>query len=503
MERVGTNMLFKKLRGHVKIIVIVVSIAFIGGMLYMGGSSFLTDDGGQTAQAAIATVNGTSISYFDFQQVYVSQLQQAQSESGRLDGRMMEIIKYRTFDSMVGNILIEQEISNRNIRVASADVNAALAELKEQFPDDEVYRQQLTMAGMTEADLKSLLEQDLRIEKLIETVVGPVDLDEDLVKEAYEEVRASHILIRANDTEEDWADAQEYAEYVLTQLEELEFSQAAEEYSDDLGSAAEGGDIGFVSRGETVPEFEQAIFNMSVGEVSGLVRTPFGYHIIKVTESRLAEGEEFEAAKPEITAKLQAAEKEKMLSSWFEQLRNSANVVINDHQLLAIDYQLDGELELAEVHYKRAIEENPEDGYLYASVGDIYVELENIEQAVLYYGEAVEKITNDGRLFFTLAQLYEELDQFDEAVVAYLRASELMPNDFQLLFQVQSALTLLERDEETEIVTERIADLIKRQEELQQLQQPNQVPGLEGLEGRDDLEDLDDLLIELEAGAEE
>ncbi|VAV82398.1 Periplasmic chaperone and peptidyl-prolyl cis-trans isomerase of outer membrane proteins SurA [hydrothermal vent metagenome] len=101
------------------------------------------------------------------------------------------------------------------------------------------------------------------------------------------EVRASHILIRPDKSIEDKdkarAVARKTAEVVLAKIKKgAGFSKLASEYSDDPGSAVKGGDLGFFGQGMMVKPFEDAAFTLAAGEVSGVVETDYGYHIIKV-----------------------------------------------------------------------------------------------------------------------------------------------------------------------------------------------------------------------------
>ncbi len=99
-----------------------------------------------------------------------------------------------------------------------------------------------------------------------------------------QQVRVSHILISAEDDEED-APARKKAEDLLKQIRGgANFEALAAEHSNDIGSSQRGGDLGFFGKGKMVPEFEQAAFSLKPGQISDLVRTPFGYHIIKGTE---------------------------------------------------------------------------------------------------------------------------------------------------------------------------------------------------------------------------
>ena len=99
------------------------------------------------------------------------------------------------------------------------------------------------------------------------------------------EMQASHILFSTED--EDEASVRARAETVLAQARSgADFAELAREYSDDEGSAAVGGDLGLFGLGRMVPEFEEAAFAMEPGEISDLVRTQFGFHIIKVVEKQ-------------------------------------------------------------------------------------------------------------------------------------------------------------------------------------------------------------------------
>ncbi len=138
-------------------------------------------------------------------------------------------------------------------------------------------------------------------------LMAGITVDEDTLRKMYEaqrsefmvpeERRASHILIAVEEGADEAAEAaaRQKAEEILQRLKKGEpFEKLAKEFSDDPGSAANGGDLGYFGKGVMVKAFEEKAFAMKVGEISGPVRSRFGYHIIKLTDIRPAHGRDFE-----------------------------------------------------------------------------------------------------------------------------------------------------------------------------------------------------------------
>ena len=384
----------------------------------------------QVVQAAVATVNGQAISYYDFHQAFVSQLQRIEQQQGILPGRSYETVKYQTLDLIIGNVLLSQEIANREIKASSAEIDEELQKIIDQFPSEDDFKRQLEMMGWTEDYLKAILAEEIQYEKLRDTVIGDIAVSEEELAQAYETVKVSHILVRPEgEDEEAWAAAEAESLEILELLTVDNFAELAAEYSED-GSASNGGDLGFIKRGWAVPEFEETAFKLGVNEISEPVRSSFGYHIITVTDRKEAAGEEFEEAKADLTKSIQTEKGQEKLQGWFEELRSEAEIIVTDFQMNAFKQAVEGNYEDALHYYNLAVEENPNDGYLYASLGDVYKRLEQPEEAVVQYEKAVEKIKNDSSLYVTLGDAYRELEKIDEAVEAYLTASQLAPMDF-------------------------------------------------------------------------
>ena len=137
----------------------------------------------------------------------------------------------------------------------------------------------------------------------IEDVAQQVEFSADDLREYYEnnldrfvtneERKSSHILIAIDDDTTD-EQAVELIEEIQSKLDKETFEDLAKEYSDDPGSAAVGGDLGWAEPGLFVPEFESALFSMNVGEISAPVKTDFGYHLIRMDDIKTGQQQAFE-----------------------------------------------------------------------------------------------------------------------------------------------------------------------------------------------------------------
>lgn len=453
-------MFFHKMREQMKVIIIIVVVAMAGGLLWAGGASlFGGRQKAQPAQAAapVAVVNGQAISYYDLYHTFINRLQQIEQEQGMLPGRSYEAVRFQALESLIGSVILSQEISNRNIATSKDEIDQEYQNIVDQFPSLDDFKLQLQWAGLTEDVLKARLTEEIKFNKLKQEIVGDIPVSDQEVREAYEQVRASHILITPEtDTEEGWAQAEQKAEDILDELSLDNFAEMAKTYSED-SSAEQGGDLGYISRGKTVPEFEEAVFALAVNEISEPVRSMYGYHLITVTERLEAEGEEFEKVRYLVEDMIREEKGQGDLVAWFEGLRAQAEVLYTDHQMNAFNQVRLGNFEDAVHYYKLAIEEQPNDGYLYASLGDVYEELGQLDEALAQYELATEKFSTDFSLYMALGQLYEQADRIDEAVEAYLKSSELVPNDIFAQLSLYSYVNRLERYEDAKVIEERIA----------------------------------------------
>ena len=173
------------------------------------------------------------------------------------------------------------------------------------------------------------------IELSVERISEGLEITDDALQQTYElikgrlktaEVRkASHILFgtKADAEDEEKLTARELAESVLQQVRDgADFAELAETHSDDPGSAANGGDLGIVTRGQMVKPFEDAVFAMQQGEISEIVETQFGLHIIKLTELTEAQQQTLEQAREEVLTETRKLAAEEQFADLVEPFQN-------------------------------------------------------------------------------------------------------------------------------------------------------------------------------------
>jgi peptidyl-prolyl cis-trans isomerase C len=242
--------------------------------------------------------------------------------------------------------LIEFEIAKayaqeNGITVSEEEVNREIETIKDQISEqaqaqgmnvgrEEAFAQALQQAGLSQEQLREQLQEQLPVQKVQERVVGDVEASQEEVEQFYEENKelqfttpeqrcGRHILFNK--------DQKEKAEEVKSQLENGgDFAELAKEYSQDPGSAEQGGDLGCVGRGETVPNFEEAIFNAEKGEIVGPVETEFGYHVIEVTEIKAQSTKPLEEVEAQIREQLSTNLQAEEFSAWIEKQKEQRDV---------------------------------------------------------------------------------------------------------------------------------------------------------------------------------
>ena len=309
--------------------------------------------GGDLGSGTAATVNGQiiSIKQFQDQETRISSYY-AQMLGGQFDKMFSKKqLMSEAINQLVNNAVSEQAAGNESLFATDAEIRSAImneaAFKKDGIFQSDLYKNVLNANRLTPAEYEGSLRQQVSVQKVRslfeasqKTLLLEKNIESDLkssqlniqyiqlsqqtlgsaaqlsesemtakllnpefkkkVQEYYskntsefetpEQIKASHILIQAKADDATAVEAAKVkAEGLLKQISTADFAKLAAANSDDPGSKTKNGDLGYFSRGRMVPEFEAAAFNLKKGEVSGLVKSAFGFHIIKVTDIKPAE----------------------------------------------------------------------------------------------------------------------------------------------------------------------------------------------------------------------
>lgn len=248
-----------------------------------------------------------------------------------------EKLRENVIDSFVDQALQKQGAEERGVTVDDSEIDSYVDRIKSNYDSDEKWQQALQQAGFSdEADYRENVKDGLLGNALMESFEVNDPTDEEVVEYASTAItfdvakRSSHILFDMND--------QETAQSVLDQINAgtLDFAEAAKEYSTDTGSAQNGGDVGWDQLTSFVSEYQTALDDLSVGQVSGLVESDYGWHIIKCTDEFVPPEEitSIDQLPQEFVdtyrqdAKQQA--QQEAYQTWFDEYKQNADIVIND-----------------------------------------------------------------------------------------------------------------------------------------------------------------------------
>jgi parvulin-like peptidyl-prolyl isomerase len=280
-----------------------------------------------------AIVNGEEISTAELDaQVDRLMEQSPQMFEGEEGASRLVEFKKQLLDNMINNVLIRQAAEERGIAVSDEEIDAQIEDLKAGFPSEEEFNTALADANLTLDDLKQQLRDQLATQRLMEELVGDAEVTDEEIAAYYEEnqatfeeqaaVRASHILF----DKEDKATAEE----VLAEVNAGgDFAALATEHSKDPGSAAQGGDLGWSDPARPfVTEFQEALDALEVGEVSVLVESEYGWHIIKVNEEREQRTKPLEEVRDQIEQAVLQQRNIEAYQAFLEEVRADAEIEI-------------------------------------------------------------------------------------------------------------------------------------------------------------------------------
>lgn len=292
-------------------------------------------------QSIVCKIDGQSIT----EQELLSEIEQMVKMAGNrvrpeTIPQMKVFLYSRALNNLEEKILLKNVATKKKIVVDQADIDTRFKQVRDQFPTEDQFKQVLAANSLTPESLKEKMKEELLYGKVLESEVkeAPAPTDEEIQKffdenkdqmKQEEQVTASHILIKVDSkaTADDKAKAKQKLEGIRKDIvdKKVTFADAAKQNS-DCPSKAKGGDLGSFGRGQMVPEFDQAAFALKVGELSNIVETQFGYHIIQVNDHKEAKDATLADMKDKIKEYLQGDKTQKARQDYVQKLKDASKI---------------------------------------------------------------------------------------------------------------------------------------------------------------------------------
>jgi peptidyl-prolyl cis-trans isomerase C len=291
-----------------------------------------------TLPDVLAKIGTESISKTEFETA-VRKIEQRAGQPVPVEQR--DQIYRRILDQLIDVRLLEQEAKARAITVADTDVDQRIGQIKQQFKTEEEFTKELAGRKMTIDELKTDLKKEMTVQKTLEAEILPkvavtqADLEAfykenpDQFKQQ-ETIRASHILISVDSKATDLQkkEARALADGIQKRAKGGEdFAALAKQYSKD-SSAQSGGDLNYFPKGQMVPAFEAAAFALQPNQISEVVETPFGFHIIKLTDRKPESTVPLAQVSEKLSAFLKQRKQQEAASQFVSSLRSKYKVEV-------------------------------------------------------------------------------------------------------------------------------------------------------------------------------
>lgn len=278
------------------------------------------------SKKVIVSFNNQTIALGEVNSLYNDTIANLQIKDNK---EQLNSLKQDLLNQLIDKKLILYEAQSQNILIGDKELNDAIEKIKADYPN-EGFEEILKAANLTYDKWKARLRDDLIIRKTLTTIVdSQIIIPEAEIKRYYnshkeefnrkDEVRVRQIVV---------AKEEEAVAIRMELLSGADFAKMAQERS-LTPDKAKGGDIGFFSKGGSMPEEFDIAFSLKIGEISKVVKTPYGFHILKVEEKRPARKIGYTEAVPEIKRILMQEKGEIKYREWLAELRIKRGVKIN------------------------------------------------------------------------------------------------------------------------------------------------------------------------------
>jgi peptidyl-prolyl cis-trans isomerase C len=289
------------------------------------------------APEIVARVNGRPILRRDFDLAVQLQFQARAADAVGIEE--LRLVREKVLEQLIDNELLHQQALKRGGRVPESEVDAEVKRLKEGFASPDELSGTLLDSQVSEGEFREQVRRSLVVSRFVdEEVVGPLAIGDEDLRRYYEQnpsevsrpeaVRIAQILVRvaADASLPAKAAARQKIEEILRELRAgRDFAEMARRHSEGP-EAARGGDSGILPRGGGPPPIERAAFQMKPGEISDVIETRLGFHIIRVGGRRAGGPAPLEEIRDALRARVAKREREQAIRAFVQKLREDAQV---------------------------------------------------------------------------------------------------------------------------------------------------------------------------------
>jgi peptidyl-prolyl cis-trans isomerase C len=313
--------------------------AVVLSLILVAGPGFAEEKKSGSDKAAV--VNGDVITRGDLDRAVDFGKRQATQKGQPLTAEQLAALEKDALDKLIGIQLLYQASIKAGNKVDQKQVDEKFAQFRKRFPTEDAFKKAMGEWHVTEADMKAELKKGMVTEAfVVKNFVDKTTVPEEKVKAYYdnnpqffkqpEKVKASHILIKVKPkaSEAEKAEAMKKIQAIQEKLKKgADFAEVAKASSEGP-SAAKGGSLGYFGRGQMVGPFEDTAFSLEPGKVSDVVKSPFGYHLIKVMDKKPESTIPFETVKPRIEQYLKQEVVQKEIKKYIDNQRKEAKIEI-------------------------------------------------------------------------------------------------------------------------------------------------------------------------------
>lgn len=308
--------------------VLLVSLTLVVLAAFVAGCGMVRVNPEVDNNTVVAKVSGEEVKKEEFNKMFGIFKAQYEQQFGtevweqELEGRKFEdVAREKILDMLIDEKLQLKKAAELGVSISDDEVNVEIENAKKYFDSEEKFNEFLKQQNMELEYYKQSVKKELTINKLFEKLTGNAALTDDEVKVYYDthqnefkSVKASHILL----------DTREEAEKMLERVKAGEnFAELAKQNSKDPSAKENSGNLDYFRHGDMVEPFENAAFALKPGEISDIVQTDFGFHIIKVEDSKL---DKFEDVKDQLKSSMLTNKKSTEYEKLLEEMRKNANI---------------------------------------------------------------------------------------------------------------------------------------------------------------------------------